>query len=135
MSKGVATAEIVQSFTAFGPFLRYLRRRIRLTQRDLGIAVGYSTPQISLLENGQRLPDLTTLAALFVPALGLQDESDLVARLLQLAAAAHGKNGGLTITHTVHRQITIAETTKTTITLIPNLKSPIPNPQSPISKR
>ena len=65
--------EAALSFDTFGAFLRYLRRRARLTQQQLGIAVGYSTPQISLLENGQRLPDLT-LAALFVPALGLQDE-------------------------------------------------------------
>jgi Helix-turn-helix domain len=30
------------SFTEFGTLLRVLRRAARLTQRDLGIAVGYS---------------------------------------------------------------------------------------------
>ena len=79
---------LAESFTTFGPYLHYLRKRAQLTQRDLGIAVGYSVPQISLLENGQRLPDLTTLAALFIPALNLQDEPHLTTRLLELAAAS-----------------------------------------------
>src|SRR5215510_10593016 len=82
------------SFTTFGTFLRYLRRRARLTQRELGIAVGYSTPQISLLENGHRLPDLATVAALFVPALDVQHEPELVNRLLLFAAVAHERAGG-----------------------------------------
>lgn len=77
-------------FTAFGPFLRYLRRRARLTQRELSIAVGYSVAQICMLERGHRLPDLTAVAALFIPALDLQDEPELAAQLLHLAAAARG---------------------------------------------
>jgi predicted ATPase/DNA-binding XRE family transcriptional regulator len=77
-------------FTAFGPFLRYLRRRARLTQRELSIAVGYSVAQICMLEKGHRLPDLTAVAALFIPALNLQDEPELAARLLHLAAATRG---------------------------------------------
>lgn len=82
--------DLAESFTTFGPFLRYLRKRARLTQRELGIAVGYSVAQISLLENDQRLPDLTTLAALFIPALTLQNEPCLTTRLLELAAASRG---------------------------------------------
>jgi predicted ATPase/DNA-binding XRE family transcriptional regulator len=74
-------------FNAFGPFLRYLRRRARLTQRELSIAVGYSVAQICVLERGRRLPDLTAVAALFIPALDLRDEPELAARLLRLAAA------------------------------------------------
>ena len=77
-----------EAFNTFGSFLRYLRKRARMTQRDLGLAVGYSVPQVSLLENDQRLPNLTTLAALFVPALRLQAEPKLMTRLLELAAAS-----------------------------------------------
>src|SRR6185436_19502684 len=100
---------IIASFTTFGPFLRYLRRRARLTQRDLGIAVGYSTAQISLLENGHRLPDLTTLAALFVPALDIEHELELTQRLLQLAAAAQGMKGGSSDARFAHQTPWIAE--------------------------
>ncbi len=134
MAKGAATARIIESFTEFGPFLRYLRRRVRLTQRELGIAVGYSTPQISLLENGQRLPDLTTLAALFIPALSLEEEPDLAARLLELAAAAHGQSNSLPLTRTIRRPITITATTETTIALLANsqAKRPPPNLPAPV---
>jgi ATP/maltotriose-dependent transcriptional regulator MalT/DNA-binding XRE family transcriptional regulator len=80
-----ATAE---AFPTFGHALRYLRRRARLTQRELGLAVGYSEAQICRLEQNQRLPDPITLAALFVPALGLERDQVLAARLLELAAEA-----------------------------------------------
>jgi predicted ATPase/transcriptional regulator with XRE-family HTH domain len=76
------------SFTTFGDLLKYLRRRARLTQRELSIAVGYSEGQINRLEKNQRTPDVTTLLATFVPALGLEAEPVLVARLTALAAAA-----------------------------------------------
>lgn len=72
----------------FGAYLRYLRRRARLTQRELAIAVNYSEGQICHLEHDRRTPDLATLAALFVPALGLEHTSEEIARLLDLAAAA-----------------------------------------------
>jgi helix-turn-helix protein len=45
------------SFTDFGTLLRVLRHRARLTQRQLGIAVGYSEAQISRLEQGRRAGD------------------------------------------------------------------------------
>lgn len=73
---------------SFGRFLRFLRRRARLTQRELAIAVNYSEGQVCHLENDRRVPELTTLAALFVPALGLEDAPDDTARLLALAAGA-----------------------------------------------
>ncbi len=79
------------SFASFGEMLRYLRRRARMQQRDLSIAVGYSESQICRLEQNRRLPDLATLAALFVPALGLEREPELAAQLLALAAAARGE--------------------------------------------
>ena len=75
---------------SFGALLKDLRRQAHLTQAELAGAVGYSREQITKLEHGQRLPELSTVRALFVPALGLETHSDLAARLLRLAAAAHG---------------------------------------------
>ncbi|MGH2524355.1 MAG: ATP-binding protein, partial [Anaerolineales bacterium] len=80
------------SLATFGDLLKYLRRRARLSQRDLSIAVGYSESQISRLESNQRPPDAATLAALFAPALGIEDEPETLARLLELAAAARGES-------------------------------------------
>jgi predicted ATPase/transcriptional regulator with XRE-family HTH domain len=76
---------------SFGSALKYLRRRARLSQRELAIAVGYSESQISRFESHQRPPNLATLSALFVPALHLDEEPVLAARLLELAAAARGE--------------------------------------------
>jgi ATP/maltotriose-dependent transcriptional regulator MalT len=79
----------------FGELLRYLRRRVRLTQREFGAVVGYSEGQICRLEQSQRRPDPTTVAALFLPALELDEEPRLAARLLELAASARtGAAGG-----------------------------------------
>ena len=75
-------------FSTFGELLRYLRRRQRLTQIELAIAVGYSTAQISRLEQNQRPPNPSTVQALFIPALGLEHEPGMVARLLELARAS-----------------------------------------------
>src|SRR5512143_1350902 len=76
------------TFVTFGDLLKYLRRRQRLTQLELSIAVGYSEAQISRLEQDQRLPDLTAIKALFIPALHLEDESQLAAHFLELAQSA-----------------------------------------------
>ena len=80
-----------QTIDTFGAMLKFLRRRARLTQMELGIAVGYNEAHISRLENGQRLPDLASLAALFIPELDLQDEPGLAACLLELAVRTRGK--------------------------------------------
>jgi WD40 repeat protein/transcriptional regulator with XRE-family HTH domain len=74
-------------FTTFGDLLKYLRRRAGLTQRELSIAVGYSDAQISRLEQNERLPDLATLTARFLPALYAEDQPEVAMRLLELAAA------------------------------------------------
>jgi transcriptional regulator with XRE-family HTH domain len=79
-----------ESFAEFGALLRVLRRGARLTQRDLGLAVGYSEAQISRLEQGRRLPDPAVVAALFVPALGLSGDPEVASRLHALAQAARG---------------------------------------------
>ncbi len=83
--KSIAAPE---SFTTFGDLLVYLRKRARLTQEELGRAVGYSRPQITLLEKNQRLPSAMTVTALFVPALDVDDAPELAQRLIDLAAAA-----------------------------------------------
>jgi helix-turn-helix protein len=62
--------------------------RARLTQRELGLAVGYSEAQISRLEKGKRLPDPSVVAALFLPSLGLANEPELASRLHRLAETA-----------------------------------------------
>lgn len=65
-----------------------MRKRAGLTQRELALAVGYSEAHISRLERNKRLPDITALTTLFVPALGLHTETHLSARLLELAQEA-----------------------------------------------
>src|SRR5215208_486683 len=76
------------AFATFGDLLKYLRRREQLTQLELSIAVGYSEAQISRLEKNLRLPDLTALKALFLPALHLEDDPQLTERFLGLAQSA-----------------------------------------------
>ena len=84
----VSSASIaLDQFTTFGDLLKYLRRRAGMTQRELSIAVGYSDAQISRLENNERLPDLATLTARFIPALYAEDQPEVATRLLELAAA------------------------------------------------
>src|SRR5262245_43245148 len=82
------TAISSDRWQSFGQALRLLRRRNRLTQEELARAVGYSREQITHLESGRRKPDLTTVAALFIPALNLQDDPNSATRLLDLATAA-----------------------------------------------
>jgi predicted ATPase/transcriptional regulator with XRE-family HTH domain len=78
------------TFDTFGGLLKYLRRRAQLTQRELAIAVGYTEGHVSRLEKNLRPPDLATVAALFIPALGLEEEPETAAQLMKLAASAHG---------------------------------------------
>ena len=67
------------SFSSFGEMLHYLRRQVRLSQRELAIAVGYSESMISRLEHDERPPDVATIHALFVPALHLERQPETVA--------------------------------------------------------
>jgi WD40 repeat protein len=78
-------ASTLEKFTSFGDLLRYLRRAAGLTQLELSVQVGYSHAQISRLEQNLRLPDIPTIEARFVPALGIEDEPKAVTRLLELA--------------------------------------------------
>lgn len=106
----------------FGEYLRFLRKRARLTQKDLGIAVGYSTGQICMLENGQRLPELSSLAALFVPALYLEKEARLSAHLFELGRQA--REAAPTAAHEAESEL-IAQTQPATRAIPP---SPHPDP-------
>lgn len=96
----------VTAAETFGDLLKYLRRRARLTQRELAQAVGYTEAHICRLEKNQRPPDLTTIAALFGPALELEDDAPTMARLLQLAAAAREER---TVTRISYTATTIRE--------------------------
>jgi WD40 repeat protein/transcriptional regulator with XRE-family HTH domain len=78
----------LHSFTTFGDLLKYLRRREHLTQLELSIAVGYSEAQITRLEKNYRRPDLAAVKALFIPALRIENEPELIARFLELAQSA-----------------------------------------------
>jgi WD40 repeat protein/transcriptional regulator with XRE-family HTH domain len=83
---GIASPD---AFSLFGDLLKYLRRREQLTQLELSIKVGYSEAQISRLEKNQRLPDPTSIKALFIPALHLEDNPAFANRLVELAQSAH----------------------------------------------
>lgn len=76
----------LERLTTFGDLLKFLRRRAGLTQRELSIAVGYSDAQISRLEQNERLPDVATISARFLPVLMLEDQPEVAERLLELAA-------------------------------------------------
>jgi len=84
----IASLEVaLERFTTFGDLLKFLRRRAGLTQRELSIAVGYSDAQISRLEQNERMPDLATISARFLPVLMLDDVPEVTERLLELASA------------------------------------------------
>lgn len=105
----------LDSFSTFGDLLKYLRRRARLTQRELSIAVKYSEAQISRLEQNQRPPDLSVLAALFIPSLYVDDEPETIARLMELATQARGESrperGTITFSRSTHQEM--VETSET----------------------
>src|SRR5262245_41356041 len=85
MASSIPTSTL-EKFTTFGDLLRFLRRRVGMTQMEISIAVGYSDTQISRLEQNLRLPDIPTIEARFLSALDLEAEPQAAARLLELAA-------------------------------------------------
>ena len=90
----------LDSFTTFGALLKYLRQRQRLTQRELGLAVGYGDAQINRLEHNLRLPDVGVVVAQFIAALHLEGEPLVAARLVELAAQARGESVPQSLTFT-----------------------------------
>jgi ATP/maltotriose-dependent transcriptional regulator MalT len=116
-------------YDTFGELLKHLRRRAQLTQRELGIAVGYSEAQISRLEHNRRPPDPTALTALFVPALGLEDQPEAISRLVDLAASARGDplpDLELTIERVTRHEIVEEVGTLESIPLAPGYEVPRP---------
>ncbi len=100
----------LQPTVTFGQILRQLRKRAGMTQGDLAAAVGYSTSFISSLEQDSRLPDVTTMLQAFVPALGLQDEPYIAARLIESAALARGERLPSSLTLTRETRLIISGT-------------------------
>jgi predicted ATPase len=78
----------------FGDLLKQLRRQAYMTQRDLALATGYSVGQICRFEQNQRVPDLPTLTARFVPALAQYTDAATSERLLALARTARAARQG-----------------------------------------
>lgn len=72
------------TFSTCGELLKFLRRRAHISLRELSIEIGYSESHLSRIENNERAVDRATLLARFVPALGLEGEPEIVARLLAL---------------------------------------------------
>lgn len=85
MSRLGSMSGSLNTFLTFGQMLKALRRRAQLTQRDLGIAVGYSETYITRLESNERHPDVVTVSTRFIDALGLANEPEVVSRLIALA--------------------------------------------------
>lgn len=75
----------------FGDLLKHLRKRAGMSQSDLAAATGYSRSLVGALEQNQRLPDVETMAYIYVPALGLLEEPILATQLVAAAAAARGE--------------------------------------------
>lgn len=82
---------VLENFTTFGELLRYARERLRITQRELAARIDYHHSYISYLEKNQRLPDETLLMGRIVPALELENEPELVARMLELVSKKENK--------------------------------------------
>jgi predicted ATPase/DNA-binding XRE family transcriptional regulator len=108
------------SFTSFGALLRHVRLRAQMRQLDVALAVGYSEAQIGRLEKDQRLPNVAMVAAQFIPALGLEREPALAARLVALAEAAHQ-----TESHASGPPEPLASTPVSALYLDPNLPQPL----------
>ena len=87
--QSVSLPATTPAFNTFGEMLRHLRRRARLTQRELGIAVGYSEAHVARLESNQRSPDPSIVSGQFIEALQLQDDAVTSQQLMRLAEAAH----------------------------------------------
>jgi predicted ATPase/DNA-binding XRE family transcriptional regulator len=111
--------------TNFGDLLRQLRRRAGMTQHDLAAAVGYSVSFICNLEKGTRLPDVEFIATHFVPALALQDDVVLAARLIQAAASARGQTQSVAVTVTRHMTVAVEEVDASAHDLLPAAPTPL----------
>lgn len=103
----------------FGSLLKQLRKRAGMTQHDLAAATGYSRALISALEQSKRLPDIAVVGQSFVPALGLQAEPHLAARMIELAALARGERPPPSLTLTRERHEGMTAQTMEVLPLLP----------------
>ena len=99
---------------AFGPLLKHLRKQAGMTQRDLAAALGYSESLVCNLEKAQRQPDLKAVTAQFVAALGLQDDPQTAAALIEQAALSRGERPPTSVTFQRTTQLSIHERSSTT---------------------
>jgi len=123
------------SFETFGDLLKYLRKRVRLTQEELALAVGYSRAHLARLEKKQRQPDLATVVALFIPALEIDDNPEWAQRLLELAALARNGTDRITITRTVTHEISESLESEEVTRLTPRRLGNVPIPPLPLIGR
>lgn len=72
------------TFASCGELLRFLRRRARLSLRELSIEIGYSESHLSRIEHNERPVDRAILLARFVPALHIENEPEIIEQLLNL---------------------------------------------------
>ena len=114
-----------RSLGTFGDLLRHLRQRARLTQDELGIAVGYSRAHVARLEGNQRMPDVPAVRARFPEALHLQGDSEVVQRLIQLAVAARDKSGSDIASSEAPDELTQGERAKFPKPILNNLPAPL----------
>src|SRR5437763_1211738 len=91
----------------FGEFLRFLRRRMQMTQQELGIALGYSAAMVARLESGERQPDVGLVKTAYVEALGLEHEPKLAARLVESAERARGEVTPPPASHPTPRRVNL----------------------------
>lgn len=97
-------------FQTFGELLTHLRKCAHLTQAELARAVGYSREQIVRLEKNQRVPDRAVVAAMFIPALDLDEAPELAQRLLELASHTRAVRSNLPaqLTSFIGREVDVA---------------------------
>ncbi|MEZ4617888.1 MAG: helix-turn-helix domain-containing protein [Caldilineaceae bacterium] len=105
---------------AFGPLLKHLRKQAGMTQRDLAAALGYSESLISCLEKALRQPDLQAVTERFIPALGLQDEPNSAAHLIEQAALARGERPPASITFQRTTQMSVHHTVAEPVEALPS---------------
>jgi len=97
------------TITTFGDLLKRTRKRAGMTQDDLAAATGYSRSLIGALERDDRLPDVEVVIQTYLPALGLQEEPLLAARLVELAAFARGERPPASPIFQRERHVVLAE--------------------------
>jgi predicted ATPase/transcriptional regulator with XRE-family HTH domain len=110
----------VTATLSFGPLLKYQRKQAGMTQGDLAAALGYSDSLISNLEKEQRQPDLQAVTELFVQALGLQDDPQAAAALIEQAALARGERPPASITFQRTTQVRVQEEVAEPVQALPS---------------